>query len=113
MSIEERKATYERKVKLFSQDLIKKCKDILIKWWNSIDELLESNAELFGHTYLNTYKDYFHTFEEMEGSLIDAGYHLTYAIRAMKRRHASIDDVLDFTEQMISEQVFHLAEWCN
>jgi hypothetical protein len=110
--MEQRRDAYERKVKLFSQDLIKKCKDILINRWNSIDEILE-NAEPFGHAYLITYSDYLHASEEMERSLIDAGYHLTYAIRVFIRRKATLDDVLEFTEQMISEQVFHLAEWCN
>ena len=110
--MEQRRAAYERNVKLLSQDLIKKCKDILINGWNSIDETLE-NAELFGHAYLNTYNDYLHASEEMERSLIDAGYHLVYAIRVLIRRKATLDDVLDFTEQMITEQVFHLAEWCG
>lgn len=112
MSMEQRRAAYERKVKLFGQDLIKKCKDILIKGWDSIDETLE-DAEPFGYAYLNTHSDYLHTREESERNLIDAGYHLVYAIRVFIRREATLDDVLDFTEQMITEQVFHLAEWCD
>jgi len=112
MSIEQRRAEYERNVKLFRQDLIKKCKDILINGWNSIDEMVE-NAEPFGHAYLNTYSDYLHASEEIERSLIDAGYHLVYAIRVFLRRKATLDDVLDFIEQMITEQVVHLTEWCG
>jgi hypothetical protein len=110
----DRVAAYEQNKKLFKEDLVTECKALLISHWVNSDEL-QDNAERFGHAYINTYKQYLSTTDDTENSLMDAGYHLVFAITALLRwrSYTTFEDVLEFAEFMISEQVSNLAVWCT
>lgn len=110
----DRLAAYEQNKKLFQEDLIKECKALLITNWDDIDEL-QHNAEQFGHKYIDTYKQYLFTTDETENNLMDAGHHLVFAINTLLRwrSYTTLEEALNFTDSMISEQVTNLAVWCT
>jgi hypothetical protein len=73
----------------------------------------------FGHGYQNTFKEQFSQYmnTDIETNIYTAGLNLLFAIKAFIKfkKDCSLEDVLCFTEQFISEQLDdnNIDRWCD
>ena len=67
--------------------------------------------------YINKFKEQFSQYmnDDIESTLCDAGNNIEYAARAFMKYKDSpeLDDVLDFIELFIKEQISDIGNWCD
>ena len=76
------------------------------------------NADMvFGDGYRNKFKEQFEKYmnPEINNQLFFAGTNLLYAIRAFIsfKEDYELDELLDFTEKFIEEQIGEFDNWCE
>lgn len=102
---------YAKKIELVKSSLVSYCKGCVTEnWENMIDDWLDCEADMeFGHEFQNTFKAQFSNYMNpvMDGLLLLSGKNIICAIKAFKayKKDISLDDVLQFTELFVSEQM--------
>lgn len=110
---------YAEKFDLVRESLIAHCKNcIIINWERMFHMWLSCEADMeFGHGYQNTFKEQFSQYmnSDIEGLLWLAGKNIIFAINAFMsyKRDANLEDVLEFTEKFVSEQLDDFDNWCD
>lgn len=105
--------SYDEKLELVRTSLISYCKECIIGKWGGRDFFgmwLKYDADMdFGYGYQNKFNEQFSQYmnSEIKDVLWLAGKHMVYAISAFMayKNNADLDDVLDFTEKFLSEQL--------
>ena len=115
---------YAQKFQLFSESLIKHCKECISENWNKMfDMWLISEADMeFGYGYQKKCKEHFGDYitDEINLLLWFSGKNIIYAINSFISLHGyTLDKLLEFVEKFVSEQLddfdnnFDTTEWYN
>lgn len=111
--------TYSEKFELVRKSLISYCKQSIIEYWEKcFDMWLSEEADMvFGNGYKNKFKEQFSQYmnSEVDGILWLAGKNIVFAISAFMsyKDNLDLDDVLNFTENFVSEQLDDFNNWCD
>jgi hypothetical protein len=111
--------SYHDKFELVRTSLISHCKDCIIRNWERMfDMWLQMEADMeFGYGYQNKFKEQFNQYmnSDIESLLWLSGKNIVFAINAfmLYKNNAELEDVLDFTEKFISEQLDDFDNWCD
>ena len=110
---------YEQKFELVRKSLISYCKNcIRNNWERMFDMWLECEADMaFGYGYQDKFKEHFSQYmnSQINEKLFLAGKNIGFAIRAFMsyKDDAELDDVIEFTENFVSEQLDDFDNWCD
>jgi len=109
--------SYTEKFALVRTSLLSYCKECITENWDKMfDMWLSCEADL-AYGYKNTFKEQFSNYmnSEIEELLFHAGNNVRFAISAFMRykKNAKLNDVLDFTEIFVSEQLDDFDNWCD
>ena len=110
---------YHDKFELVRTSLISHCKDCIIRNWERMFDmwlLCEADME-FGHGYQDKFKEQFSQYmnSDIESLLWLSGKNIVFAINAfmLYNHNSTLENVLDFTEKFISEQLDDFDNWCD
>ncbi len=110
---------YEQKFKLVRDALILHCKEcIRTSWGQMFDMWLSVDAGMdFGHLYKDKFNEQFSRYinSNIETTLWFAGKNVAFAIGAFitYKKNANLNDVLNFTELFLLEQLDDFKNWCD
>ena len=111
--------SYSDKLQLVKQALIKDCKDRICDNWNKMFDMwlsVEAHME-FGDLYQFHFKKEFSQYitSEIERILYFAGNNIFFVVCTFIQNNtdADLEDVLDFTESFISNQLDDFDNWCD
>jgi hypothetical protein len=108
---------YQEKFELVRAALIKSCKDCISHNWDRMFDMWLSCEADMSYAYQHEFKQQFSEYmnSEIESQLFFAGKNIVFAISAFMKikRNASLKNVLDFTENFISEQLDDFDNWCD
>jgi hypothetical protein len=110
---------YEQKFQLVRDSLILHCKKcIRTNWEQMFDMWLSIDAGMdFGHAYQDKFKEEFSRYmnSDIETNLFIAGKNVVFAIGAFMayKKSAKLNDILEFTELFMSEQLDDFTNWCD
>jgi len=111
--------TYEQKFQLVKNSLISHCKNCIRNNWEKMfDMWLICDGDFeFGHGYQDKFKEHFSPYmnSQINEILFLAGKNIGFAIRAFMsyKDDADLDDVIDFTEKFVLEQLDDFHNWCG
>ena len=104
--------TYSQKFQLVRESLIEHCKECISENHDRMfDMWLQMDADMeFGHGYQDKFKEHFGDYitDDVKSQLWFAGKNIIYAINtfiSIKSGQYELDDLLDFVEKFISEQL--------
>jgi hypothetical protein len=112
--------SYQQKFELVRESLITHYKERISALWGSnyFNMHLASDVGMdFGHAYINIFKEEFSEYmtSEIEMLLWFAGKNIAFSVSSFMsyREDAELEDVLDFTEKFLSEQLDDFDNWCD
>lgn len=112
-------ASYEHKLALAKHALITHCRESITEHWNGhFDMWLSLDADLvFCQGYVDKFQEQFSQYmnDDIESLLWHTGHNIQYALGAFMKYKDSpeLDDVLDYTELFIKEQIGDIDNWCD
>jgi hypothetical protein len=110
---------YEYKFNLVKESLLLFCKNCVTENWDKMfDMWLSCEADIeFGNGYQNEFKKQFRDYitPEIDTLLWLAGKNIIFAVNAFMayNNEADLEDVLDFMNKFIYEQLDDFDNWCD
>lgn len=108
--------SYHEKFELVRSSLIKRCKECISNNWEHMFDMWLSFEDDMSYAYKYEFKQQFSEYitSEIESQLFFAGKNIVFAICAFMKmkKNAKLKDVLDFTEEFLSNQLDDFDNWC-
>ena len=112
--------SYQQKFEMVRNTLITHYKERISALWGSNYFNMHLGSDIgmdFGHFYKNMFKEEFSEYmnSEIEMLLWFAGKNIAFSVSAfmLYNEDAELEDVLNFTEKFLSEQLDDFDNWCG
>ena len=106
---------YIERIEIVENTIQEFCRIYIIKNYNILDKLyLKIDIQTaYKDTFATHFQEYFT--KDVEKSIWTASEHIVYSLTAFLRTNpeSSLEQILKFTEIMISIQIAHFESWCK